>query len=239
MTTTSHVRPGPETTGSSGAGPLRVAAAALAVSAVTVAALLATTPWGNRLDSGADEVLNYDDLVQVRASAWPSAFTDAFAWAVIGVVIGLGTLHLARSRGRNVALVGAVLSTAGGILFAMGGAAFATFSWFATAPGLGKGAGRSLVDYANEHVGHVIASNIAGFILFSLGTFVLSAALIRARAVPLPAAVAFLLLTFAQFAGLPGRAMDLLQIALMVFLLGFAVVLWRRAHATAPAEVEE
>ena len=154
---------------------------------------------------------------------------DSFAYAVIGLTVGLGVLHLVRSKGRILALVGAVLTTAGGILFAMGGAAFATVVWFITADGLPDGAGQSLVDYANDHVGHLMGIDMAGFVLTTLGSLVLAAALIRARAVPVPAVVAYLLLTIAQFVPVQGRVIDFLQIAMMVLLIGFAAVVWRRA----------
>jgi hypothetical protein len=36
-------------------------------------------------------------------------------------------------------------------------------------------------------------------------------------------------LTFVQFAGVTGRTMDFLQIAMMLLLIGFATVIWRRA----------
>ena len=111
----------------------------------------------------------------------------------------------------------------------MGGAAFATVVWFITADGLPDGAGRTLVDFANDHVGHLLGIDMAGFVTFTLGTIVLSVALIRARAVPVPAIVVFLLLTLAQFSGLAGRAMNFVQVAMMVLLVGFAAVVWRRA----------
>jgi len=155
---------------------------------------------------------------------------DGFAYDVIGVALGLGVLHLTRTRGRVPALVGPVLTTAGGILFAMGAGAFATFAWFATAPGLPDGSGRSLVDYANNHVGHVIGLDMAGFVTFTLGTLVLSAALIRARAVPVVGVIVFVLLTLAQFVMPAGNdVLNYLQIATMVLLVGFAAVVWRRA----------
>jgi hypothetical protein len=228
MTTTAHPQTHTETSARS-AARIRVAAAALAASAASVAGLLATTPWGDRLDSSSDEVLTYDKLLDVRDAAWSSMLVDSFAYAVIGLTVGLGVLHLVGSKGRIAALVGAVLTTAGGILFAMGGAAFATFVWFITADGLSDGAGQSLVDYANDHVGHLMGVDMAGFVTFTLGTIVLSVALIRARALPVPAIVVFLLLTFAQFSGLEGQALNVLQIAMMVLLLGFAAVVWRRA----------
>jgi hypothetical protein len=212
-----------------GAGRARLIAAALAASSATVVVLLSTTPWGDRLDSGADEILTYDTLLDVRDAAWPSLLLDSFAFAVIGLTIGLGVLHLAQAKGRIAALCGAALTTAGGILFAMGGTAFATLGWFITADGLPPGAGQSLVEYANDHPGHLIGPNMVGFLLTTIGALVLSAALLRARAVPVPAVAAYVVLTVLQFTGLPGRAMDFLQIAMMVLLIGFAAVIWRRA----------
>jgi hypothetical protein len=230
MTTTSPTRlDGSVAPSGAGSGRVRLGAAALAASSATVLVLLATTPWGDRLDSGADTILSYDKLLAVRDAAWPAMLLDAFAFAVIGLTLGLGVLHLVRTRGRVAALVGAVLTTAGGILFAMGGTAFATFAWFVTADGLAPGAGQSLVDYANDHPGHLIWPNVASFLLTTIGALVLSAALIRARAVPVPAVAVYIVSTLAQFAGLPGRAMDLLQIAMMVLLIGFAALIWRRA----------
>ncbi len=228
MTTTATVPTDVETSASSTVRT-RVVAASLAASAATVAVLLATTPWGDRLDSSSDEVLSYDKLLDVRDAAWSSLLLDSFAYAVIGLTLGLGVLHLVRSKGRVAALVGAVLTTAGGILFAMGGAAFATVVWFITADGLSDGAGPSLVDYANDNVGHLMGVDMAGFVLTTLGSLVLAAALIRARAVPITAVAVYILLTLVQFAGLPGRAMDFLQVAMMVLLIGFAAVVWRRA----------
>ena len=231
MTTTSSVQADVGTTAvRTGTTRLRVAAAALAISAATIAVLLATKPWGDRLDSSSDEFVNYDDLLKVRDAAWLSMLVDGFAYAVIGVTLGLGVLHLARSRGRVAALVGAVLTTGGGILFAMGAGAFATFAWFAAAPGLSDEAGESLVDYANDHVGHLIGVDMAGFVTFTLGTLVMSAALVRARAVPVPAVAAFVVVTLAQFVMPSGTdLLNYVQIVSMAMLIGFAAVVWRRA----------
>jgi len=230
MTTTSPTRlDGSVATSETGSGGVRLTAAALAASSATALVLLATTPWGDRLDSGADEILTYDKLLEGRDAAWPSMLLDSFAFAVIGLTVGLGVLHLARGKGRTAALIGAALTTAGGILFAMGGTAFATLTWFITADGLPRGAGQSLVDSANDHAGHLVGPSVAGFLLTTTGALVLAVALIRARAVPVPAVIIYIVLTLVQFTGLPGRAMDFLQIAMMVLLIGFAVVIWRRA----------
>jgi hypothetical protein len=232
MTATSPARIRTDaTTPTPGPARLRVAAAALGASAAAISVLLATTPWGDRLDSSSDDVLNYDSLVKVHDAAWPSLLVDGFAFAVIGLTIGLGVLHLVRGRGRIAALVGAVMTTAGGILFAMGAVGFATIGWFASADGLSDGAGQALVHFANDNPGHLMGPDMAGFLLTAVGSLVIAAALFRSRAIPVYAVAAYVLLTLAQFSGIPGRAMDFLQIAMMLMLIGFAAVLWRRADA--------
>lgn len=208
----------------------RVAAVALAASSATIAMLLAAPPWGGRLDSSAEKFVNYQDLLAVRDGAWAGMLIDGFAYAVLALALGLGVLHLVRARGAVTALVGAVLTIAGGILFAIGAGAFATFVWFATAPGLSEGAGPSLVDYANGQVGHLIGADMAGFLSYTLGTLVMSVAVIRARAIPVVAVALFIVLTLAQFAMPSGHdVLSYLQIAQLVMLIVFAVTVWRRA----------
>ena len=213
-----------------GPTPLRVAAAALATSAATVATLLVVKPWGERLNTSAEDFVSYDSLVDIRDAAWWGMLADGFAFAVVGLTASLCVLHLIRGRGRSAGLAGAVLATVGGILFAMGASAFATFVWFATASELPGGAGRALVDYANDHAGHLVGLEMAGFLAYTLGTVVLAVALIRVRAVPGAAVAVFLLLTGALFV-MPSAslALDILQIAQMLMLVAFAVVVWRRA----------
>ena len=66
MTTTAPAQLDTDAAVASRRARIRVAAAALAASAATVSVLLATTPWGDRLDSSSDEVLSYDKLLDVR-----------------------------------------------------------------------------------------------------------------------------------------------------------------------------
>ena len=100
MTTTSPTRlDAHASTARSGPGRIRLVAGALAAASATVAVLLATTPWGDRLDSSSDEVLDYDKLLGLGNAAWPSMLLDSFAYAVIGVTLALGVLHLVRDRG--------------------------------------------------------------------------------------------------------------------------------------------
>ena len=233
MTTTSQ--PAPSVAAAHGTGSatrIRVVAAGLAAAASTVASLLVTTPWGARLDSSSDQVLNYDGLAAVRDAAWAGMLADGLAFAVLGVTLGLVVCHLVRGRGRVAALVGAVVTTVGGILFAMGGLAFATLTWFAS--GVSEDVGRTLVDFANDRPGHLLGATMAGFGLSTLGALVLAAALFRARAVPVAGVAAYVLLTLAQFSPLPGRALDSLQIVMMVLVIALAVSVVRRPAGAAP-----
>ena len=229
MTITSHSAP-PDTTAVDGSATcMRVVAGALGAAGLTVAALLITTPWGDRYDSGATEVLDYQSLHAVPDGAWPAMLADGVAFAVLGVSLGLVICHLVRGRGRFAALLGAVLATIGGVLFAMGGLSFATLTWFASE--VPEDAGRPLVDYANDNPGHLLGATMAGFLLFTLGGLVLATALFRARAVPVAGVAAYVLLVMTQFAPLSGRALDFVQVAMMALLVTLAITVLRRPIA--------
>jgi hypothetical protein len=134
-----------------------------------------------------------------------------------------------RGSGRFAALLGAVLTTVGGVLFAMGGLSFATLTWFASE--VPEDAGRPLVDYANDNPGHLLGATMAGFLLFTLGGLALATALFRARAVPVAGVAAYVLLVLTQFAPLPGRALDFVQISMMALLVALAITVLRRPTA--------
>jgi hypothetical protein len=94
-----------------------------------------------------------------------------------------------------------------------------------------EASGRTLVDYANDNVGHLLGATMAGFFFFTLGGLVLAAALFRSRAVPVAGVAAYVLLVLAQFAPLPGRALDYLQMAMMALFVALAVSVIRRPNA--------
>jgi hypothetical protein len=191
-------------------------AVGLALGAITIAVLLVLTPWGER------NALGYDDIAPVRDAAWLGMLLDGAAFGVVGVTLGLVACFLAQGRGRVAALVGAVLTTVGGILFAMGEFGFATLAWYATSEAISTESGRALMSYVEDNPAHFYGVTGAGFLAFMIGTLVISAALIRARAVPVAGVVAFIVLTLAQFSPIPGRALDFVQISLMVLLVGLA-----------------
>ena len=228
MTTTAPVTPTTDHAEAVHAGRIRLVAATLAAASATLAVLVVTHPWGERLDSSADDVLAYDQIVDNHANAWPAMLADVVAFGLVAVCAAIGVAHLVRGRGRAVATVGGVLVVLGGLLSAMGSFAFTTVVYFAAE--LPEGAGRDLVDTANDDVTHLLGVEMAGFLLVTLGSLVLAAALLRGRVVPRPPVVAFVLLTIGLFA-VTGTALDLVQAAQVLLAGALAIPLWRRSVA--------
>ena len=230
MTTISDVSTtAPDVTTAAGPGRVRLVAGALAAAGATLAGLVLTHPWGERANSSADEIFFYDQWVEHRGGTWPALMADGFAFAVLGITVALAVCHLVRGRGRIAALVGGVMTTIGGVLFAMGASAGAALAWFITSDGISEQAGRDLVDYLNAHPMHQLGAQMAGFGLFTLGSLVLGGALWRARVVPRAAIVAYVVLTIGLFIGLGQTAMNTVQAVQTLVLAAIAIPLWQAA----------
>src|SRR5688500_2547855 len=154
-------------------------ATAVAVSAAAVASVLLWHPWPVR------DRFGYGDIAPIRDGMWTGILIDALAFAVIGVTLSFVVCALVRSRGAVWASVGAVLTSLGGIAFAMGAFAFASLAWYATdTAAIPAESGTEFLKYAVDHPQHGMVLQMAGFLLFTLGSIALFVALIRARTVP-------------------------------------------------------
>jgi hypothetical protein len=222
-TTEQLVRP------ASSSGRIRLVAGAVAIGAVTVAGLVLTHPWGDRVDSSSDDVLNYNTLQPHRGAAWSATLVDNFAYAVVMVCLAIGVCYVVRARGRIGATIGSVLLVAGGVVYAMGGFAFASIVWFGT--GLPKDQSQEFLAFANDHAGRLVGVEAGGFVLITLGTLTVAGALVRAKVVPWLAAAVFVALTVALFVGLPMTAMNIAQAAQVLMVGAVAVPIWRSAAA--------
>lgn len=195
---------------------VRVAAAGLGLGALTVAALLVTTPWGSRNATG------YEDIAPIRETAWAGLLADGVAFAVVGLTLAITVVSLLRGRGRVLALIGAALTALGGLLFAMGSFAFASLAWYATSAAVPVDAGQALMAYASQNPQHGFVIVMIGFLLYTVGSIVLGVALFRGRVVPIVGVAVFVAVTVAQFVGIEGRLLDFAQVALMLLLTGLA-----------------
>lgn len=221
-TTTSDFAPSTTPSGSRTA----LVASALAVSAAAVASVLLWHPWPVRNRFG------YGDIAPIRDGMWTGIVIDALAFAVLGVALSLAVCMLARSRGAVWATVGAVVTSLGGIAFAMGAFGFASLAWYATdTTAIPAETGTEFLKYAVDNPQHGMVLQMAGFLLFTLGSIVLFIALIRARSVPLWLPVTFFVLVVAQFTPVSSRVLDFIQVALMAVLVVLAWVFHRETSA--------
>jgi hypothetical protein len=133
------------------------------------------------------------------------------------------------TRGASLANLGGVVATVGGVLFAMGAFAFATFTWYVTdSAALPLADGTRLLEYAVANPEHGMLVQMGGFLLYTLGTLILAAALLRARSVPRWLPIALVVLTIAQFAT-SDRILDIVQIAAMTVLVILAALALRQS----------
>lgn len=215
---------------STGAGTSRARAvivpAILALGAAAVATVLLFRPWPVR------NSFLYEELAPVRDGIWTSILVDSVAFAAVAIGLSLVVAQLTQTRGAALANVGAVVASAGGILFAMGAFAFAAFTWYVTDPTvLPVADGTRVLDYVVANPEHLMLLQMGGFLLYTLGTLLLAAALFRARSVPRGLPIAMIVLTIAQFAT-HGRVLDFVQIVAMMVLVALAVLAIRRSTAS-------
>ena len=203
-----------------------IVAAALGLASATVAGVLLVRPWPER------DAFEYDQIAPSRDGIWTGVLIDGIAFAVVALSLSLVVAALARTRGAAWANVGAVVTTLGGIVFAMGAYAFGSLGWYATdTTVLDEQAGAQLLDRVVDEVAHGMVLQMAGFLACTVGTILLSVALLRSRTVSRWVPIAILALTLAQFTPVPGRALDFVQIALMGVFVLLAVMFVRVARS--------
>jgi hypothetical protein len=194
-------------------GRTLIVAATLALAAGVVAIVLLFRPWP------VHNSFLYPELAPVRDAIWTAILVDAVAFAAIGISFSLVVCLLAPGRGARIANVGAIVTTLGGMLFAMGAFAFAAMTWYITDPAaLPVADGTRLFEYTVANPEHVLLPQMLGFLLFTVGTLILAAALFRSGSVGRWVPIAIVVTTVAQFA-VHDRALDFVQIGAMAVLI--------------------
>jgi hypothetical protein len=194
-----------------------IVSAILAIGAAAIAVLVLWQPWGER------DHLSYADLEPHRDAAWLGTLVDGLAFAAVGVALGIAVCRLVpAARGAAVATVGAMLTGFGGVAFCAGIVSFGSLAWYATDPAaVPPDAGAALMTYVVDNPGHVMGAQMAGFLLYTVGSLLLMVALWRARAVPRLLPVAYLVLTVGVFA-VGGVALNVVQAAQTLLLVPVA-----------------
>ena len=195
----------------------------LALGAAVVATVLLFRPWPVR------NSFLYEELAPVRDAIWTSILVDSLAFAAVAIGLSLVVAQLTPTRGSLLANVGAIITTVGGVLFGMGAFAFAMFTWYITDPAvLPIAEGSRVLDYAVANPEHGMLLQMGGFLLYTLGTLFLAAALFRARSVTRWLPIGMVVLTIAQFAT-HGRVLDFVQIVAMAVLVTLAALALRQS----------
>jgi hypothetical protein len=203
-----------------------IPAGTLAIGAVVVAMVLLFRPWPVR------NSFLYDELAPVRDGIWTSILVDSLAFAAVAIGLSLVVAQVTPTRGSVLANIGAVVATVGGVLFAMGAFAFAMFTWYVTDPAvLPIADGTRVLEYAVANPEHGMLLQMGGFLLYTLGTLFLAAALFRARSVPRWLPIGMIVLTIAEFAT-HDRVLDFVQIVAMTWLVVLAALALRRSAAS-------
>jgi hypothetical protein len=204
-----------------GRGRARIVASTLGISAAAVAAVLLFRPWQVR------NSFAYAELAPVRDAVWTAIFIDALAFLALAISAALSVALVARGRGARLADIGAVITIAGGALFAMGAFAFVALVWLVTDTSvLAPADGARVIEAAMNEAAHVVLPQALGFLLYTAGTLILAAALFRSRAVPRWLPIAIVVATLLQF-GFHDRVLDFVQIggmALWLVLAGLLLV---------------
>jgi hypothetical protein len=91
--------------------------------------------------------------------------------------------------------------------------ALACLRWYATSSAISADSGTALLAYFKHNQAPIGGPQIVGFLLFNVGVLLFVAALWRSRAVPRWLPIAMTVLALAQFAGIPDRALDFVQVA--------------------------
>lgn len=182
-----------------------IVSAVLTLGAVAVAAVALWQPWGERDHFG------YADLAPHRDAAWLGSVIDGLGFAALAITLGLAVCILAPARGSTWANIGAVVTGFGGVAFCAGMVSFGSFAWYATSTdAIPADSGTALITYTVNNPGHMMGLQMAGFLLVTLGSLVLMAALWRARSVPRWLPIGYLVLTVGLFA-LGGVALNIVQ----------------------------
>jgi hypothetical protein len=182
--------------------------------------------------------LSYPALAAGRDAAWLGHLIESTGYGVAGFGLALTVTMIVRRRGAAWATAGAVLVSLGGVLFAAAGYAIGVLTWYATAVDvLDAGAGAALLSGVEKDPGHLGAADVVGFLALTVGSLLIAVALWLSRAVPRWVPIALAVLTLAQFAPWPDRALDLEQAALMAVCLVIAWFAGRPiAEAAAPPD---
>lgn len=159
------------------------------------------------------------------------------ALLVLGTIVFvpavLGLMRLSRAESPRLTVVGGVVLGFGTVI-AVGDAMSQFMTWQMVVPAADRGQMAALLDRFDNAGGAQLFFGPGG-LAFAVGSVLLTVALVRTRAIPVWASVAFLVGMVGQLAGFIGASIPVITIGNVVLLLGLSAAaarLWRSNDAS-------
>jgi hypothetical protein len=201
-----------------------------AVCAVLALTGLASIPMGLLWPGGSNSgtVLTVEDVASYRQTWWVLIMSGAVLTSLNVPAQAVAVLTLVRDKGAKAATWGAGLMWVGAVMESVGLAGFAAAYFYPSDPAVSDGAGADVFSsIANDHA-HLLAIQLPGHLLMTIGIVVQAVALFRSKAVPkwLPVISLSILVTYV----IPGSHLIGLvtQLPLAATCLGLACYARRR-----------
>lgn len=208
---------------------LAVVAVVLALGAVVTAGLGLWHPVPDDNDQ-----FGYSLVEPMRTEWWAWHLLGGIGVAVSTIAAGLGVCQLATRRGAALATTGAVITSLGGLAFAVGIAGEGILFAYATdTDALSEETGRQLVTYVNDNPELFVVAVGPGGILMTLGAVLLAVALWRARSVPIWIPIAFGITNLAGFLAPFGPVATVVNLGFSAVLLTIAWYVWQSRNQLA------
>jgi hypothetical protein len=235
-TTTTSVEPitpgGPAPNrGTDAATRSRITAICVVLALTGVASIAIGLLWPGSSDSGT--VLTVGEVQSYRDRWWVLIMCGAVLTSLNVPAQAIAVLSLVRAKGAKAATWGAGLMWVGAVMEAVGVAGFAAAYFYPSDPSVSHAAGSAVFgSIAHDHA-HLLAIQLPGHLLSTIGIVVQAVALLRAKVVPrwLPILSLWILVSYitpgAHLVGL------LTQVPLAATCVALAYYAWRRVSRVA------
>jgi hypothetical protein len=147
---------------------------------------IATIPIGLLWPGGSDSgtVLKVEDVQTYRQTWWVLIVLGAVLTALNVPAQAIAVLSLVRAKGAKAATWGAGLMWVGSVMEAVGLAGFAGAYFYPSDPSVSHSAGAQVFDSIAQDHAHLLAVQLPGHLLSTIGIVIQAVALFRSRAVP-------------------------------------------------------
>jgi hypothetical protein len=167
---------------SDGATRSRITAVCVVLAVTGIGAIPIGLLWPGGSDSGT--VLTVDDVSSYRQTWWVLIMSGAVLTSLNVPAQAVAVLTLVRERGAGGATWGAGLMWVGAVLEAVGLAGFAAAYFYPSDPSVPHGAGAAVFGSIAQDHAHLLAIQLPGHLMSTIGIVVQAIALLRSRTVP-------------------------------------------------------